>query len=573
MRSSSRPSVRPSVLSHYIISVVHPRGGNQVEEASVQMDGDDGDEVHRTSQAIHTKVGEDPISGNPILGNKACPTHLLFSIDKPSNETVRIHGAPPSFCAFVLDSLLRFEIRIPKPPAAFVSRNHLRSLAPPLITKIGSFLFPVLDGGSGVRSLLVQSCGKVEAMKGGKEEGKIMGPLFPRLHVNDADKGGPRAPPRNKMALYEQHTVPSQRVNRPSSALPLPHQNACLMVPSNPLSQVQTSIAASPHLLLEGNPYLSKSPVKAPSKVPLLDCNMNSQQDAVKQKDDECQKLDQKKELQMENIARAPPPTCGERTDGGSRRQVLESGPHSADPPSHSTAPDKNPSPWCLHPPANQWLVPVMSPSEGLIYKPYTGSCAPASSFLAPVYGSCMPFGVPSLAGNFMNTAYGVPASHRPPDMGVLAGGSAIASNYFPAYGIPSMNPIVSTSAVEQVTKLACSRPNGHVDQHSMISCNMSHPRSEEISGCFVKFQASKDTELQASSASSPCEKAQTEATDVLPLFPMAPNKENLVYPSRCSGRDSQAQAIKVVPHNARSAIESAARIFQSIQEERLQHD
>ncbi|RWW68376.1 hypothetical protein BHE74_00024098 [Ensete ventricosum] len=339
------------------------------------------------------------------------------------------------------------------------------------------------------------------------------------------------------------------------------------------LKQVQTSIAASPHLLLEGNPYLSKSPVKAPSKVPLLDCNMNSQQDAVKQKDDECQKLDQKKELQMENIARAPPPTCGERTDGGSRRQVLESGPHSADPPSHSTAPDKNPSPWCLHPPANQWLVPVMSPSEGLIYKPYTGSCAPASSFLAPVYGSCMPFGVPSLAGNFMNTAYGVPASHRPPDMGVLAGASAIASNYFPAYGIPSMNPIVSTSAVEQVTKLACSRPNGHVDQHSMISCNMSHPRSEEISGCFVKFQASKDTELQASSASSPCEKAQTEATDVLPLFPMAPNKENLVYPSRCSGRDSQAQAIKVVPHNARSAIESAARIFQSIQEERLQHD
>ncbi|KAJ8497959.1 hypothetical protein OPV22_008511 [Ensete ventricosum] len=202
MRSSSRPSVRPSVLSHYIISVVHPRGGNQVEEASVQMDGDDGDEVHRTSQAIHTKVGEDPISGNPILGNKACPTHLLFSIDKPSNETVRIHGAPPSFCAFVLDSLLRFEIRIPKPPAAFVSRNHLRSLAPPLISdrfffrstalppsshsawfvissaKIGSFLFPVLDGGSGVRSLLVPgrffSCRKIGSFPAGFRPRRIL---------------------------------------------------------------------------------------------------------------------------------------------------------------------------------------------------------------------------------------------------------------------------------------------------------------------------------------------------------------------------------------------------------------
>lgn len=77
-------------------------------------------------------------------------------------------------------------------------------------------------------------------MKGGKEEGKIMGPMFPRLHVNDADKGGPRAPPRNKMALYEQHSVPSQRLNRSSSALPLPHQNACLLVPSNPLSQVSS---------------------------------------------------------------------------------------------------------------------------------------------------------------------------------------------------------------------------------------------------------------------------------------------------------------------------------------------
>ena len=50
---------------------------------------------------------------------------------------------------------------------------------------------------------------------GGKEveeRGKVMGPLFPRLHVNDAAKGGgPRAPPRNKMALYEQFTVPSHR--------------------------------------------------------------------------------------------------------------------------------------------------------------------------------------------------------------------------------------------------------------------------------------------------------------------------------------------------------------------------
>lgn len=48
-------------------------------------------------------------------------------------------------------------------------------------------------------------------MKRGKNDEKMVGPMFPRLHVNDTEKGGPRAPPRNKMALYEQFSIPSQR--------------------------------------------------------------------------------------------------------------------------------------------------------------------------------------------------------------------------------------------------------------------------------------------------------------------------------------------------------------------------
>ena len=51
---------------------------------------------------------------------------------------------------------------------------------------------------------------------------KVIGPLFPRLHVNDSTLkgGGPRAPPRNKMALYEQFSVPSsQRFNAPNAAV------------------------------------------------------------------------------------------------------------------------------------------------------------------------------------------------------------------------------------------------------------------------------------------------------------------------------------------------------------------
>lgn len=64
--------------------------------------------------------------------------------------------------------------------------------------------------------------------------------LFPRLHVNDTEKGGPRSPPRNKMALYEQLSVPSQRLSRPSSALQLPYRNTCMLVPSDSSSQVNS---------------------------------------------------------------------------------------------------------------------------------------------------------------------------------------------------------------------------------------------------------------------------------------------------------------------------------------------
>lgn len=46
------------------------------------------------------------------------------------------------------------------------------------------------------------------------------GALFPRLNVKETKRVGPRAPPRNKMALYEQFTFPSHRYVPPS--LPLP---------------------------------------------------------------------------------------------------------------------------------------------------------------------------------------------------------------------------------------------------------------------------------------------------------------------------------------------------------------
>ncbi|KAE8700680.1 Detected protein of unknown function [Hibiscus syriacus] len=65
-------------------------------------------------------------------------------------------------------------------------------------------------------------------MKRRKEEAKKMSPMFLRLHVNDTEKGGTKAPPRNKMALYEQLSIPSQRFNAGS----LPPNNTNNLVPS-----------------------------------------------------------------------------------------------------------------------------------------------------------------------------------------------------------------------------------------------------------------------------------------------------------------------------------------------------
>lgn len=73
-------------------------------------------------------------------------------------------------------------------------------------------------------------------MKRGKDDEKNMEPMFPRLHVNDTEKGGPRAPPRNKMALYEQLSIPSQRFN--PGLLPHNASNSGSLVPPTSTSQV-----------------------------------------------------------------------------------------------------------------------------------------------------------------------------------------------------------------------------------------------------------------------------------------------------------------------------------------------
>ena len=71
-----------------------------------------------------------------------------------------------------------------------------------------------------------------------KDEGKKMDPLFPRLHISDAEKGGIRTPPRNKMSF----NVPSQRCmsGSVSPILPLSKSNGGTLTP--PASSYQVSL-------------------------------------------------------------------------------------------------------------------------------------------------------------------------------------------------------------------------------------------------------------------------------------------------------------------------------------------
>lgn len=236
---------------------------------------------------------------------------------------------------------------------------------------------------------------------------------------------------------------------------------------------------------------------------------------------------------------------------------------------------DNKMGPWCFHQsPGQQWLVPVMSPSEGLVYKPY-----PGPGFMG---GVCGPFNSTPVSGNFMSSVYGVPASYHQ-GMGVLPDTSPVGPTYFPPYGMPVVNPAMSGSAVEQMNEFPgpgshnqngqLSEAGANFNMQQQTSCNV--PTQKNVSQ-HMRFQASEGSELQGSTASSPRERAverhsNAERRDNLQLFPTAPPAQEGA--SQPHGTDLPTRVIRVVPHNPRSATESAARIFQSIQKERKQFD
>ncbi|XP_058224839.1 protein EARLY FLOWERING 3-like [Rhododendron vialii] len=327
------------------------------------------------------------------------------------------------------------------------------------------------------------------------------------------------------------------------------------------LVKVQRSIAGSPNLLLEDSAYLGK-PLKGSPAIKLpLECIVKPSPHIVEHKDDS-ENQNQNMECSAEN-GNAVGKTFLSSVQN--TNQPSNYGPFSGNPLSAPLIPDSKFSP-CFHQsPGHQWLIPVMSPSEGLIYKPY-----PGNGFMGPVCGGCGPPGQKPMMGSFANPPYGAPTSHEQYP--------GISHCYFPPYGMP----VISGIGIEQTNSFSRQNSGGEVNfnmQHQS-SCNVPTQKCGEVQ-CVEKMLASKETELPGSTASSPpggrtqgVRVGHTpEARNALPLFPTSPAVNVSEGASQLDDTEQPTRVIRVVPHNARSATESAARIFQSIQQERKQND
>ncbi|CAI9266272.1 unnamed protein product [Lactuca saligna] len=207
--------------------------------------------------------------------------------------------------------------------------------------------------------------------------------------------------------------------------------------------------------------------------------------------------------------------------------------------PQPSTVNGGKQPPWCLlPPPGNQWLVPMRSPSEGLVYKPYTGPCPPPVGLMAPLYGMSLP----PTSTDFSNGAY-------PQGIGVFPNNPLYTS-----YGLPSITKGFCSPSMED---------NMKYNKPVTTSCNTLTLEKWPTIGEIHNLHESKDSDMQGSS----------NGGDELPLFPTTPMVQDSDRCTEEKGFDERIKVIKVVPHNPKLASESVARIFQFIQEERKQNE
>ncbi|XP_061356606.1 protein HEADING DATE 3B-like [Gastrolobium bilobum] len=332
------------------------------------------------------------------------------------------------------------------------------------------------------------------------------------------------------------------------------------------LIKVQRLIAGSPHLLLEDKLILNKSPLKTSAASKQL------QSDFVSKRPSSVVKVDSKSEKatttehDKNNAVGKIPLPCVNNISKGQVNQPSNYGHHLGNLALASADINSKQSSSCVYPPpGNQWLVPVMSPSEGLVYKPIIGHCPPNSGFMAPLYGACGTMSFNPGSKDVSDASALAPGSQQ--RIGIFSGSSL--PQFLPPCGPPFMHPSISASAIEEMGQSngpenhqSCREVNSAILYQSLsnMSSNMSQVMSRNIS----TYQSMKDKESQRSTASSPSKRVKG---DVLPLFPVSPTFWSSA--DRNTHVENQPRVIKALPHNPKSATESAARIFRSIQEER----
>ena len=141
--------------------------------------------------------------------------------------------------------------------------------------------------------------------------------------------------------------------------------------------QVQKLISASPDILLESNPYLGRPSLMVPSKKEPSEYLLKSQPQVVLQKNDSHKPSTIGDHLTDNAVRKLPPaPTLNDNVNKGHVNQHSGSNTCSVNPPAAPFATNNKSDGCYFHPPpGNQWLIPVMSPSEGLVHGPMSPNC------------------------------------------------------------------------------------------------------------------------------------------------------------------------------------------------------
>ncbi|KAI9079224.1 hypothetical protein K1719_038829 [Acacia pycnantha] len=327
------------------------------------------------------------------------------------------------------------------------------------------------------------------------------------------------------------------------------------------LIKVQKLIAGSPNLFIQDRRLLSRKPpleVSVPMKL---------QSDYVIEPPSSNAKLNNTKfekptPVEFAENTLLPFPGVNNMSKVPSE-QLPNYGHHSENNQLVLPAPTNNtkPSPCYIYPaPGNQWLVPFMSPSEGLVYKPIGGTCPPNAGFMGPVYGACNPISL--TPGN-----KGVQDATHVPYIFPPCGPPVMHSSTLSAFSHEQMNP---------PTKIQSKGTNESHQSTVVVNSAMLYPSSSNMSSQISQVMltnvtgdnhTSEDKDLQISIGSSTPKRMKRDA---LPLFPTAPTFwASSDHQKAQAGEENQPRIIKAIPHNPNSTTESAARIFRSIQEER----